>query len=76
MAPGIGLVLDAKLRTSEGEVPVFRAPAFQFATDDIEAAYAYMREQGVEVVTEIMNGHFFNFRDPDGNLLMVCAPVR
>ena len=28
--------------------------------------------QGAEIVTEIENDHWFAFRDPDGNLLMVC----
>jgi catechol 2,3-dioxygenase-like lactoylglutathione lyase family enzyme len=41
-------------------------------TDDIQASYQFMQEQGVELVTDIENGHWFAFRDPDGNLLMVC----
>lgn len=51
---------------------VFRVPAFQLATDDIEQAYAYMQSLNVEMVTGIENGHWFNFKDPDGNVLMVC----
>ncbi|HLS10235.1 VOC family protein, partial [Lentibacillus sp.] len=26
----------------------------------------------VEMLTEIEHGHWFNFSDPDGNVLMVC----
>nr|WP_241158568.1 VOC family protein [Cohnella candidum] len=52
--------------------PTFQTPAFMLLTKDIEAAYRFMKEQDVELVTEIENGHWFVFRDPDGNLLMVC----
>lgn len=55
-----------------GGPPTFQTPAFMLVTEDIEAAYSFMKEQGVELVTEIENGHWFVFRDPDGNLLMVC----
>lgn len=40
---------------------------------NIEAAYTFMKERGVELVTEIENGHWFVFHDPDGNKMMVCA---
>ncbi len=76
LANGVWLNLDAKLRTPAGEVPVFRAPAFQFMTEDIQAAYAHMQSQGVELLSEILHGHFFNFKDPDGNIFMVCAPAK
>lgn len=31
-----------------------------------------MKSRNVELVTEIENGHWFNFKDPDGNVIMVC----
>lgn len=31
-----------------------------------------MRSRNVEVITEIQNGHWFNIKDPDGNVLMIC----
>jgi catechol 2,3-dioxygenase-like lactoylglutathione lyase family enzyme len=74
LANGLWLNLDAKLRTPSGEVPIFRAPTLSFDTADIQAAFAYMQAQGVELVTEILNGHFFNIKDPDGNIHMICAP--
>ncbi|GGH27063.1 VOC family protein [Paenibacillus segetis] len=64
-----GIVLDSKIYSPEA---VFKTPVIQFATDDIEYSYEYMKEHQVEVITDIENGHWFNFKDPDGNLLMVC----
>ncbi|MGR9049548.1 VOC family protein [Halobacillus faecis] len=63
------VVLDSKIYSEEA---VFRVPAFHFNTDDIEAAYTYMKGKGIDVVSDIQFGHFFNFKDPDGNLLMIC----
>jgi len=71
---GPGLILDAKLRTADGEVPVFRAPAVMLPTDDTHAAYEHLKRQGVTLLTEILHGHFFNIADPDGNVLMICGP--
>ncbi|MER2116261.1 MAG: VOC family protein, partial [Solibacillus isronensis] len=28
--------------------------------------------KGVELITEIEQNHYFNFKDPDGNILMIC----
>jgi hypothetical protein len=69
MEGGTGLVLDSKIFDLE-----FRrkGPLFHFNTDDIQAAYDSMKEKGVELITGIGNGHWFNFKDPDGNVLMVC----
>ncbi|MCM3628664.1 VOC family protein [Paenibacillus glycanilyticus] len=66
---GPDLVLDSKIYSSAS---VYTAPAFQFHTTDIKQAYAYMQGKNVELMTEIENDHWFNFKDPDGNLLMVC----
>lgn len=66
---GPSIVLDSKIYSTEN---LYTAPAFQFHAEDIEQAYAFMQEKNVELITEIQNGHWFNFKDPDGNLLMVC----
>jgi predicted enzyme related to lactoylglutathione lyase len=71
---GPALILDAKLRTAQGEVPVFRAPAVMLDTEDTQAAYEHLKRQGVRLLTEILHGHYFNLADPDGNVLMVCGP--
>ena len=68
MRDGSGLVLDSK----GFERPHDAKPVFHFMTKDIGAAYTYMRDKGVELVGEIVDGVFFNFKDPDGNLLMVA----
>jgi hypothetical protein len=47
-------------------------PAFQFRTEDKHQAYEFMRAKNVQLTTGIENDHWFNFKDPDGNLLMVC----
>jgi catechol 2,3-dioxygenase-like lactoylglutathione lyase family enzyme len=52
--------------------PTYKTPAFMFQTDDIDASYQFMKNNEVELVTEIQSEKWFVFRDPDGNLLMVC----
>lgn len=66
---GTGIVLDSKIY-SEGTI--FKTPAFHFNTNNIEEAYEFMKGKNVELVTEIEHDHWFNFKDPYGNLLMVC----
>lgn len=66
---GIDLILDSKIFTGDN---VFQAPAFQFKTHDIKEAYDYMKSKQVELTTEIMYDQWFNFKDPDGNQLMIC----
>ena len=66
---GVNLILDSKVYSTEF---VYKIPAFQIKTDDIKAAYHYMKQKNINLLTEIENGHWFNFEDPDGNMLMVC----
>jgi len=66
---GTGIVLDSKIFAEEN---VFKTPVFHLNTNDIEKSYEYMKSKNVELVTEIQHNHWFNFKDPDGNLLMVC----
>ncbi|MFB9278429.1 VOC family protein [Cohnella cellulosilytica] len=65
----MNLVLDSK---SYSEDRTFKTAAFHFNTEDIEEAYRYMEQKNVTLVTGIEHGQWFNFQDPDGNLLMVC----
>jgi catechol 2,3-dioxygenase-like lactoylglutathione lyase family enzyme len=71
---GIGLILDEMpmWRDENGELPRFNVPAIQFGTEDVHASYKFMKENGVEIVTDVQHDHFFVFKDPDGNMLMVC----
>ncbi|WP_088101984.1 VOC family protein [Halalkalibacter urbisdiaboli] len=66
---GPNIVLDSKIFAPDN---VYKVPAFQFNAEDIHQAYEFMRSRNVELTTGIENGHWFNFKDPDGNLLMVC----
>lgn len=65
---GTGIVLDSKIYSVER---VFKTPTFHLNTKNIEEAFHFMRKKGVELITEIEHNHYFNFKDPDGNILMV-----
>lgn len=72
---GINLILDEMPMwggSSPDGPPAYRTPAFMLPTANIQEAYTFMKSQGTELVTDIMDEHWFAFRDPDGNLLMVC----
>lgn len=48
---------------------------FNFLVDDVDEAYRFVKSNGITVTKEIERiGDFayFNFRDPDGNVLMIC----
>ncbi|WLD94250.1 VOC family protein [Alkalihalobacillus sp. AL-G] len=50
-------------------------PVFMLHTDDIDEAYAYVKENGGKIVREIERDDmvsFFNFQDPFGTIMMVC----
>lgn len=66
---GTGIVLDSKIYSEDR---TFKTPAFHFNTKDIEKAFHFMSNKGVNLISEIEHNHYFNFKDPDGNILMVC----
>lgn len=66
---GTGIVLDSKIYSEEA---IFKTPAFHLNTKNIEKAFEYMSSKGVELITGIEHDHYFNFKDSDGNVLMVC----
>ncbi|OPA73729.1 glyoxalase [Paenibacillus selenitireducens] len=66
---GTGVVLDSKIY-APGRT--FQTPAFHFNTEHIEEAYEFMQKHQVKLLTPIEHGHWFNFEDPDGNMLMIC----
>lgn len=72
---GLQLILDSNVNNPKEEL----RPSAMFDTDDIEAADKYLRENGVEVISEIQRFPdvcFFHFRDPDGNVSMVCQELK
>ncbi|RDW15887.1 VOC family protein [Oceanobacillus chungangensis] len=66
---GTGIVLDSKIYSEE---KIFKIPAFNLDTKNIEEAFHFMSNKGVNLITEIQHNHYFNFKDPDGNILMIC----
>lgn len=66
---GTGIVLDSKIYEKD---KVFKTPAFHFDTKNIKEAFQFMKNKEVNVITEIEHDHYFNFKDPDGNMLMIC----
>ena len=66
---GTGIVLDSKIYSEEN---IFKTPSFHFNTNDIEEAYRFMESKNVDLITQIEHNHYFNFKDPDGNQLMIC----
>lgn len=48
---------------------------FNFHVNDIDEAYSFVTNKGISIVKDIERiGDFayFNFQDPDGNVLMIC----
>lgn len=69
MCNGTNLVLDSKIYSPE---TVLKAPIFHLNTENIEEAYRFMQENNVELLSEIQHNHFFNIKDCDGNVIMIC----
>jgi catechol 2,3-dioxygenase-like lactoylglutathione lyase family enzyme len=69
MKGSTGLVLDSKIYS---EHAVLHEPAFHFNAENVYEAYSFLESKGVELITDVEHDHWFNFKDPDGNVLMVC----
>jgi catechol 2,3-dioxygenase-like lactoylglutathione lyase family enzyme len=65
---GTSLILDSKIYSEDA---VFQVPAVALNTADIHAAHEHMQSRSTEV-TDVQFDKWFNFKDPDGNLLMIC----
>ncbi|MFD1387359.1 VOC family protein [Oceanobacillus oncorhynchi subsp. oncorhynchi] len=65
---GAGIVLDSKIYAKD---KTFKTPAFHLNTNNIEEAFQYMKDKQVHLLTEVEYDHYFNFKDPDGNILMI-----
>jgi hypothetical protein len=64
-----------KWRNENCDISPYQVPSNQFLTERIQASYQFMKENNVELVTEIQDNFYFVFKDPDGNLLMICKEV-
>lgn len=72
---GSGVILDTMPLWGGGQpggAPSIETPAFMLMTEDLQHSLDYMKELGVELVTEIEHNHWFVVKDPDGNKLMIC----
>ncbi|WP_349409767.1 VOC family protein [Pseudalkalibacillus sp. SCS-8] len=67
---GGGFLLDDDRNNAPGT-----EASIMLHTEDIDAAYSFVKEKGGIIVREIERHpdvSFFNFKDPDGNVLMIC----
>ncbi|MFC5406151.1 VOC family protein [Cohnella soli] len=72
---GTGIILDTMPMwggQEPGGAPSIETPAFMLMTKDLQGSLDYMKELGVEFVTEIEHDHWFVVKDLDGNKLMIC----
>ncbi|MNI78498.1 Glyoxalase-like domain protein [compost metagenome] len=72
---GTGVILDTMPMwggDKPGGAPSIETPVFMLMTDNLQGSLDYMKEIGVELVTEIEHNHWFVVKDPDGNKLMIC----
>ncbi|WP_066174206.1 VOC family protein [Bacillus marinisedimentorum] len=73
---GSQIILDSHHRAAPS---TDNLPLLFFDTDDLQSSYAFIVEEGIEVAGEIEihdDISFCTFRDPDGNVLMVCEDKR
>lgn len=71
-----GLTLDNHCFDEIYELRPSNQPLFNLSSIDIHAAYQFVKELGAEIVTEIQTYpdlSEFTFKDPDGNMLMICT---
>jgi predicted enzyme related to lactoylglutathione lyase len=71
MAGETGLLLDS----TKPEVRNSSQPLFFFLTENIQSVYEFLRQNAVEIVSQIEDigsVYTLTFKDPDNNLLMVC----
>lgn len=69
MQGNMNIILDSKIYSPN---VVYQVPSIQLGVEDIHEAYDYMKRARVEVISDIENEQWFNIKDPDGNVLMIC----
>lgn len=70
-----GLTLDNHCLDDDYELKPSNQPLFNLSTPDIHEAFEHVRDFGADLVTEIEtfpDVADFSFKDPDGNIIMVC----
>ncbi|MEC5425861.1 VOC family protein [Virgibacillus sp. C22-A2] len=69
------LTLDDHTFDPEFNHNVSTNPIFNLYAPKIEEAYKYVKGKGIEIVREIErvgDTAWFNIKDPDGNVVMIC----
>ncbi|MDY0396935.1 VOC family protein [Virgibacillus halophilus] len=77
MKGGTGLTLDDHTFDDQFTHQPSPNPIANFLAADIDEAYEFLQQKNVKIVREIerigKKFAWFNFSDPDGNVLMVCT---
>ncbi|GGP14723.1 VOC family protein [Oceanobacillus neutriphilus] len=76
IADHTGLTLDAGPEGITKKQSPGMYPIFNFHTENINDSYAYIKELGYDVESEITrfdDFSFFTIYDPDGNIIMICT---
>ncbi|MGG3280040.1 VOC family protein [Paenibacillus solani] len=77
MGPGRpGITLDNHCFDEDYELKTSNQPLFNLSAVDIDAAFQFVKDLNAELVTNIQTYSDlseFTFKDPDGNLLMICT---
>jgi predicted enzyme related to lactoylglutathione lyase len=71
-----GLTLDAGPAGIRKQLKPLDEPLFNFHTVDIDKAFSFVKEIGVELAEGIVrfgDFSFFTVKDPDGNVVMICT---
>lgn len=73
-----GITLDNHCFDEEYKFNPSNQPLFNLSTEDIDEAYKFVKSIGAEFVSEIARYpdlSDFSFKDPDGNILMICSCI-
>ena len=71
-----GITLDDHCLDKDYKFIPSNQPLFNISTSDINIAYEHVTGMGAEIITEIITHPDlaeFSFKDPDGNIIMVCT---
>lgn len=71
-----GLTLDNHCFDEGYELKPLNQPLFNLSASDIHEAYQHVKDIGTKYLSDIQ--HFpdlseFTFKDPDGNIIMICT---
>ncbi|MEO4054700.1 VOC family protein [Solibacillus sp. CAU 1738] len=71
-----GITLDNHYFDEDYKFIPSNQPLFNLSASDIDAAFDHITKIGAEILTEIITHPDlaeFSFKDPDGNIIMVCT---